>query len=688
MNKAKERMKELLNKNELEQLPELIEEYEAEFPYDLELYSIKGTYYFLIGKLEEAEKQLLAGYQINKYNFDIIFNLALVFEAQEKYIDAAQFYTIIKFYLFNDFVDATVIENKQALTDITAEKLQLMEEQINTQANKIFAEYNQTIKEEFLKKFKSFSIHENNIFHYNAISHYCSTSKVYSSRKLIYDDSYYVAPYTRTGRNIDTTLESAQIELIKTLEYSEENQTQGQYLIQEESLVPIVLKSENTTNPFEYLYLNYKNKKIKLNQTPNQIYYYRLDSDFTIENKDYIIGKPIPLKQNSQKKKLILTIFIDGLAQSILDEYGFENLMPNTANYFKDSIICRNAYTTSDWTYPSMASYFTGLYPANHKLYHGRICTILPENTITLGEMIQQAGYPATKIDGCWRTSPDSGHSRGFWHQIYSIYSENMSAPDVIAKGIDQIDMLKETNQYLYLRFGELHDIADKYKLSPDLQARITTVDKQDEFNDISTSVLIEKDKYKEKRYIEQIKYIDKYLGILFDHIKETIGDDVIVTLFSDHGQGFLLNNDDFFLADKRSKVPLMIKGASKEKTYCDDYISAVDYLHILNKIADLNIDLGEKDGSLPVFFGGEKEKDYIITESIHEDRYYHIALRNKDYYFTFKTAEKADNDGRVSFENYETKLMNPKGEVIDNKEMEDYFTKEVFDHMKEFIIY
>lgn len=114
-----------------------------------------------------------------------------------------------------------------------------------------------------------------------------------------------------------------------------------------------------------------------------------------------------------------------------------------------------------------------------------------------------------------------------------------------------------------------MHDIADNYRLSVCTQKEIDFENMQGSKID-STSVMISSDDNKKARYLKQISYLDMYLGILFNHIKENFKDDeIIVTIFSDHGQGYLNDEkDNFFLNDNRTNVPLLIKGVTKENIY------------------------------------------------------------------------------------------------------------------------
>ncbi|WP_147326020.1 hypothetical protein [Roseburia sp. AF42-8] len=44
---------------------------------------------------------------------------------------------------------------------------------------------------------------------------------------------------------------------------------------------------------------------------------------------------PIPLGHNPKRRKLVLSFFVDGLAQEVINGPDFEKLMPNTYRFLK-----------------------------------------------------------------------------------------------------------------------------------------------------------------------------------------------------------------------------------------------------------------------------------------------------------------------------------------------------------------
>ncbi|GEM_PF-802220 len=91
--KLKKNIYVLIENNRLEEAKEVIGEYENIVCNDIEIYSIKGVIAIMEGNAEEAECILTEGLDIQPFNFDILYNLAFLYETNEKYITAYRYYT-------------------------------------------------------------------------------------------------------------------------------------------------------------------------------------------------------------------------------------------------------------------------------------------------------------------------------------------------------------------------------------------------------------------------------------------------------------------------------------------------------------------------------------------------------------------------------------------------------------------
>lgn len=90
--KIKHDISDFINSNRLDEASKLLMEYENIIKNDIDTYSIKGVIAIMRGDMEEAEKSLLDGLDMEIDNFDINFNLAYLYEIKQKYINSYRYY--------------------------------------------------------------------------------------------------------------------------------------------------------------------------------------------------------------------------------------------------------------------------------------------------------------------------------------------------------------------------------------------------------------------------------------------------------------------------------------------------------------------------------------------------------------------------------------------------------------------
>ena len=55
---------------------------------------------------------------------------------------------------------------------------------------------------------------------------------------------------------------------------------------------------------------------------------------------------------------------------------------------------------------------------------------------------------------------------------------------------------------------------------------------------------------------------MDRWLHVLYSYLEENYKDEeIIVSLFADHGQGYLIERDGHFLSKERANVAFMFRG-------------------------------------------------------------------------------------------------------------------------------
>lgn len=418
----------------------------------------------------------------------------------------------------------------------------------------------------------------------------------------------------------------------------------------DEYLLPIASAEANNIHTFKS-----EDKEYKVTQLfPQHFNYYRVKNGIQVESmKQAYYGYPIPLEHKRGRRKLVLSFFADGLAQEVINGDDFEKLMPNTYKFFSKGTICTQAHSCSEWTYPSLATCVSGLDTLHHMMFHDKLDGELPKNSPTLIEYFKGKGYYTSKMDGEWRSIPSYGYARGLDQYVYQHQSMGARAEQEIMDVIEHLETFKETDQYLWMAVGDLHDVADGLDLSDAVQKNLTLEERElDELG--VTSVKQNYSAKKTAMYKKTIQYFDMLFGFLYTYIENNYTDDeILISLFADHGQGYLIPTGKPFLSKERTKVAFMFRGANVKQQVTDEIISTADYLPIMCRLADIQYDAASIDGKLPKAFGGLEEREYTITESLHPKDVYRAVANAGDYEIYFENSEKTDEEGRFLLGDY-----------------------------------
>lgn len=635
-----------------------LEEYKYKYIWDLDIYMMEAIIYFYEKKYEISKEILEKKYYKYEYNIELNFNLGNIC-----------FYN-------NDL--------KKALYYLMKAKILDKEKKITANINEIIEQIYINIKKEEILKcidelkqyFENYQIKFPLINQYGNYINQCYNEKFYCG---IYD--YYYEE--RDGIEIK---ESEVNNLLKSEIIPCDEVNNYKLNIEEKTILPLMLTEKN------------QKIKISVNQYTEEIdsllskrfYYYTFNKNqkisITSENK-FIIGNKILCKKDINKPSLVLNIFLDGLSQKFIEDMGLKNVIPNIYNFFKEGTICDNVYVTGEWTYVNLASFFTGKYITNHRVFNPIYNTNNIYNQKLYSEMFHDAGYYCAKIDGDWRSNPGMGYMKGLNRYLYQPSVRGMHINDIIIETIEHIEAFKDLNKYMWICIPDLHDIADEFETR--LSTQVNTSIKSRFFKKTNeSSVRKINDKSKIERYMIQLKRVDTYLGLLFNYIKENFNeDDFLISLFSDHGQGYLIKDNEF-LEEERTKVPMMFRGKNIIKGRCDDLISGLDLNSIILNSLDME-DSIKSDMIVPKYFGG-KGREYVYTESIFPGSPYYASINDKKHKFFFTSIEKCENDGRVKLEHFNVKLINKKNNREESKlypEKVKKYIKEVFIHMREYII-
>lgn len=267
-----------------------------------------------------------------------------------------------------------------------------------------------------------------------------------------------------------------------------------------------------------------------------------------------------------------------------------------------------------------------------------------------------------------------AGEEKSFWLRDRPLEKEIRdkiiyvySTEKIVSDTIEQMHRMRETDQYIWLETGELHKIADGLDLGF-LMSEILISDIR-EITAGENSVKQAYDEMKIKYYIQRMASVDRKLAALFQYIEEHyLEDEILISLFADHGQGYLVRTEEEFLGPGRSKVAFMVRG-NRLQGQSEELISTCDYPAILCKMAGIPFQYDGTDAHLPLTFGGTEEREYAISESIHVNDPYYISLKGKDFDFYLESKEPVTSECRIPLKEYTVKLLDKSGNELHDME-------------------
>ncbi|WP_027633914.1 sulfatase-like hydrolase/transferase [Clostridium hydrogeniformans] len=661
----KNELQKALENGDLHRAEELIDIYDNYGIKDVEYYNIKSILMFFKGNYKEAIDMLMNIYHKFEYNSDINYNLGLLNDKLKNYKEAL--YYLLKSSALDETKSELVNDMVKSWGSANIGKLNFNE--VKESVMNIF--YN--INKNFPLKNNSITYVENNLMSID-------NHRTYGVG--VYD--YYFKE--RDG--IDISLNNGQIDMVKTETLPAKITKNYKAITNHKSIFPIMILNDKQKIDFK---INEKGS-FQLNKLlPNRFYYYPVEKNSMVElnsEKDFILGDIIEMDCDKSKPKLILNIFVDGLAYKFLKENNLEKLMPNTYEFFKNGTIVENCHSSGEWTYVSLASFFTGMFTKNHRVYHPRYGTDNLKDYKMFTEVFEKEGYFCAKIDGDWRSTPSSGYVKGMGRTLYQASIRGMHCDEVINETIEHIEAFKEKNNFIWLCIPDLHDIADEFETRISTQINTSIKDRVfDKSNETSVRKVFSTSKI--NRYRTQIHRLDTYIGLLLNYVKKNYKEDeFIVSLISDHGQGYLVKSEEF-LDEERSNVAMMLRGKNIPKGICHEFIQGLDLFPIiLNSVGAKDYEMN--DSNIPKWFGGDKERDYTYTESIFPGSPYTAAINDNMHKFFFYSKNMCTEDGRIDIRDYEIKLINKitnQDETIKFNEKVTKYVEIVYNHIKDYVL-
>jgi arylsulfatase A-like enzyme len=283
--------------------------------------------------------------------------------------------------------------------------------------------------------------------------------------------------------------------------------------------------------------------------------------------------------------RFILAVCVDCLRADQLGPYGaVENITPFLNSLARTSVVFERAYANGNWTKPSVASFFTGLYPSEH----GVTASVKPgvdasaegvslsPDVVTLAEVYREAGYRTAAFLQQPHLVEELGFAQGF-----DVYRQGGGNAEKLAHDfVEWYDGISvSTRVFAYLHFLDCHspylppedykglfgpvDLAlpkDEHWSKPGVWAGL-----RDAVNAGERSITREQASHFMNMYKGEVRYVDYHLSRIFDALERRgVLDQSLTVVFADHGDNFLehgvLGHQPPHFFQPQIRIPILLK--------------------------------------------------------------------------------------------------------------------------------
>ncbi|MFH0783327.1 MAG: sulfatase [Pseudomonadota bacterium] len=363
------------------------------------------------------------------------------------------------------------------------------------------------------------------------------------------------------------------------------------------------------------------------------------------------VQKPLARVENATQLQDNLNVIVIGfepLGANHIGCYGYaKNTTPSLDAFAKDAFLFERVISPSSWTLPVFMSWFTALYPSQHKITNKyweitkteqKISTLSEQapNVVTLAEVLKGYGYQTAGFTGSAGVSSDFGYGRGF----DTYYDKKTFA------GFDEtmpmaIDWLKNNGSKKFFLFVQGYDVHGRFPMDEEGKAKFLYKGYQgplqgtiDEYWDLRNKNIDqgridlspEDIKFLESVYDAKISAADKRFGQFIQQLKEmNFLKNSIIVISSGSGNEYYEHkriDHGFSLYNELIRVPLIIRmpergGSTKDLASTIDIMPTI--LDIL-KIKDPKAEKQMQGVSLQPLLAGKSsaldgfsETDYLM---------------------------------------------------------------------------
>lgn len=667
----KKAIEEALIREDHEAALEAIRQYEQVHPQDFDLYSYYISYHLIQGDADTAMQYAKQAVSLNPFDIEANYNYAVCAELVGDLSGAYAYY--IRTNHFQNTYQTVVVERAELMSKVEELHAALVQEGLNSEIDYADARFEYAVRDPFWRSGAPLV---------GSMITDTNRQMYFVGRYHSWHDAYFLAKANRdifhtkcAILQVDSLSTSYQVEpregetlLVPIILVPDLDNTTGNTIRDREG-IPEAVFGDNAV--CRYLYLPVEKK-----------------ADFET-TYPAVFCRPIPLRQKrtAGRKRLVLNIFLDSFNEIAVKRYGWERVMPHTKAFFENGLTCNQYYSCSEYTCPSIATYWTGKQASHHMNLANEFRWDFMCDTKTIMEYFQEAGYVTAKLGGNDAITPTMGYIRGTDYYLFQYGAENMTVKEVVTDAIEHLETFQDADQFVWLDIGDLHTVAGGFMRAISVQSKAKLEDRVED-NEWATTIKQGRSYNKEKQYIIEMQRIDLYLSLLYAYLNEHYSEDeLVVTLFSDHGTSFMVDNEEPFMSWQRTNIPLLIRGNGLHGT-CNEIIQTTDYAGLICRLGGVPYDYAGTDGNLPVFFGGTQERQFAFSQTLFVGDPYMAAFHGKNCHVYYKTKQVVQNAFRIDVTDSVVWAVDDEGNDITEQINTEEFRKITEDMIAHLIVY
>lgn len=382
----------------------------------------------------------------------------------------------------------------------------------------------------------------------------------------------------------------------------------------------------------------------------------------------------LPLKYKDHN---VVFVSFDALQAAHTGFLGYErDVMPALDDFAEDSFIFENQISVASWTVPSSMSWFTGVYPSEHRLTNkfavysdavqkpAKLQELAPK-LITLAQILKANGYATGGFTGNAGVSGPFGFDQGF--DIYFAEKDKFGSLDrSVPEALAWVKANQDRNFFLFLHGYDCHGQStpagglDYRFVDKGYDRKFTgSVQEQEvlreEGLDKGQLTLRDQDvRFWRAIYDEKIQRADAKFQRFVDEFKSLgLMDKTLFVITSDHGTEFYEHrrlDHGFTLYQEQIHVPLLLKlPGQRGGSVIPERHSSLDLMPTILDLLDVEVpDAAQKQmrgTSLVAAIQGQAAPQDIISETDYRQFTYKRSLIAPDGWKLIYTLESRSRE-------------------------------------------